>query len=220
MAEVSVTVLDVEEENALNVFYNIETAKIDYFHIDVIDGEFAENENVLKMRDYTLKIHSISMTPIEVHLMVKRPMEHIDDFIDLGADRIMFHIETCKDNNEALDIIKYIISNGIKAGITINPDTEVEKIYELLPFVHMVLVMSVIPGKGGQKFIESTLSKISKLKQYCYENDLDIDIEVDGGINDITGKEAVDSGANILVSGSYILNAIDYKEAINKLKEI
>ena len=220
MAEVSVTVLDVEEENALNVFYNIETAKIDYFHIDVIDGEFAENENVLKMRDYTLKIHSISMTPIEVHLMVKRPMEHIDDFIDLGADRIMFHIETCKDNNEALDIIKYIISNGIKAGITINPDTEVEKIYELLPFVHMVLVMSVIPGKGGQKFIESTLSKISKLKQYCYENDLDIDIEVDGGINDITGKKAVDSGANILVSGSYILNAIDYKEAINKLKEI
>jgi ribulose-phosphate 3-epimerase len=220
MAEVSVTVLDVEEENALNVFYNIETAKIDYFHIDVIDGEFAENENVLKMRDYTLKIHSISMTPIEVHLMVKRPMEHIDDFIDLGADRIMFHIESCKDNNEALDIIKYIISNGIKAGITINPDTEVEKIYELLPFVHMVLVMSVIPGKGGQKFIESTLSKISKLKQYCYENDLDIDIEVDGGITDITGKEAVDSGANILVSGSYILNAIDYKEAINKLKEI
>lgn len=220
MAEVSVSVLDVDEENAVNVFYNVETAKIDYFHIDVMDGEFVEKENILKMRDYALKLHSISMTPLDVHLMVASPMEHIDDFIDAGADRITFHIEACKDSDEVLSIIRYLKDNGIKASIAVNPDTDIEKVYEFLPYIHMVLVMSVVPGKGGQKFISSSVEKINKLKKYCTENDFDIDIEVDGGINDETGKDAALAGANILVSGNYVLNADDYKEAINNLKNI
>ena len=210
MAEVSVSVLDVEEENAINVFYNIETAKIDYFHIDVMDGDFVEHENVLKMRDYALKIHSISMTPIDVHLMVSKPMEHIDEFIDNGADRISFHIEACKDSDEVLSIIRYLIDNGVKVGIAVNPDTDIEKVYEFLPYIHMVLVMSVVPGKGGQEFIPESAEKIKKLKEYCDENDYDVDIEVDGGINDVTGKVAADSGANILVSGNFVLNNDDY----------
>lgn len=220
MAEVSVSVLDVEEENAINVFYNIETAKIDYFHIDVMDGDFVEHENVLKMRDYALKIHSISMTPIDVHLMVSKPMEHIDEFIDNGADRISFHIEACKDSDEVLSIIRYLIDSGVKVGIAVNPNTDIEKVYEFLPYIHMVLVMSVVPGKGGQEFIPESAEKIKKLKEYCDENDYDVDIEVDGGINDVTGKVAADSGANILVSGNFVLNNDDYKEAINYLRNI
>ena len=220
MAEVAFSTLDVEEENAIEVFYNIETAKIDYFHIDVMDGEFVEKNNVLQMRDYALKINSISMTPLDVHLMVKKPMEHIDSFIDNGASRITFHIETCDNNEEALKVVNYLKENGVKVGIAINPDTEIERVYELLHNIHEVLVMSVVPGKGGQAYLESTNEKIKKLKKYCDENNIDIDIEVDGGINDKTGLEAVQAGANILVSGNYVLNSDDYKDAINNLKNI
>lgn len=220
MAEISVSVLDVEEENAINVFYNIETAKIDYFHIDVMDGEFVKKDNVLKMRDYTLKIKNISMTPIDVHLMVKNPKEHLDYFIDQEVNRITFHIEACSDKEEIISIIKYLNENGIKVGIAVNPDTEIEKVYDILPYIHMVLIMSVVPGMGGQEFIPETAEKISKLKEYCNEKDIEIDIEVDGGINDETGKKAINAGANILVSGNYVLNADDYKEAINNLKNI
>ena len=219
MTEVALSLLDVDEENSLNVFYNIETAKIDYFHVDLMDGEFVEGENILKMRDFALKIHSISRTPMAVHLMVQRPMDYIDEFCDLGADRIIFHIETCTDKEEVLDIIRYIVESGKKVGIAVNLTTDIERVYEFLPFIHLVLVMSVKPGKGGQTFNKQALEKIKKLKEYCYENDLDLDIEVDGGINDITGKDAVESGANILVSGSYILKSDNYKEAVNKLKQ-
>ena len=220
MAEVSVSVLDVEEENAINVFYNIETAKIDYFHIDVMDGEFVKKDNVLQMRDYALKITSISMTPIDVHLMVKNPREHFDYFVDLGVNRITFHVEACSNKDEIISLAKYLNENRIKVGIAVNPDTDIKEIFDVLPYVHMVLVMSVVPGKGGQNFIPDTLDKVEILRKYCEEQELDIDIEIDGGINDETGKEAVEAGANILVSGNYVLNADDYKEAINNLKNL
>lgn len=220
MAEVSVSVLDVEEENAINVFYNIETAKIDYFHIDVMDGEFVKKDNVLQMRDYALKITSVSMTPIDVHLMVKNPREHFDYFVDLGVNRITFHVEACSNKDEIISLAKYLNENRIKVGIAVNPDTDIKEIFDVLPYVHMVLVMSVVPGKGGQNFIPDTLDKVEILRKYCEEQELDIDIEIDGGINDETGKEAVEAGANILVSGNYVLNADDYKEAINKLKNL
>ena len=105
----------------------IDKAGAEYIHIDVMDGEFVEKNNVLQMRDYTLKIKNISMTPIDVHLMVKNPREHIDYFINQGVDRITFHYEVCKDNNEILSLVKEIIENGIKVGIAINPDTPVKK---------------------------------------------------------------------------------------------
>ena len=212
MAEVSVSVLDVEEENAINVFYNIETAKIDYFHIDVMDGEFVKKDNVLQMRDYALKITSVSM--------VNNPKEHLDYFIDLGVNRITFHYEACSNKDEIISIAKYLNENRVRVGIAVNPDTKIEEIFDVLPYIHMVLVMSVVPGKGGQKFIPETLDKVELLRKYCEENDLDMDIEVDGGINKETGKEAVEAGANILVSGNYVLNADDYKEAINNLKNL
>lgn len=219
MVEISASTLDVKEEDAVNTFYNVETAKIDYFHIDAADGQFVEKNNLEQMKDYALKIHTICMTPLDVHLMVKNPKEIIEKFLDEEPDRITFHLEACKDKDEVLSIIKYIIDNGIKVGIAINKDTEIEKVYEFLPYIHMVLVMTIITGKGGQTLIPETLDKVRKLKKYCDENNLDIDIEVDGGINDITCKEAVQAGANILVAGSYIWKSDDYKTAVSRLKE-
>lgn len=219
MVEVSVSTLDVKEENAVNTFYNVETAKIDYFHIDAMDGKFVERNNLEQMRDYALKIHTICMTPLDVHLMVKNPKEVIEEFIDQEPNRITFHLEACRNKDEVLSISRYLIDNGIKVGIAISPDTEIEKIYEFLPYIHMVLVMTVVPGKGGQGLIPETLDKVRELRKYCNENDFDIDIEVDGGINDITGKEAMRAGANILVAGSYIWKSDDYKTAVSRLKE-
>lgn len=219
MTEIAVSLLDVEEENAVSYFYNIETAKIDYFHIDVMDGKFVENENIKKMKDYALKINTVSMTPVDVHLMTEKPKEYFDYFIDQGADRISFHIETCKDKEEVLNNIKYLNENGIKASIAVNPDTSIEQVYEFLPYVHMILIMSVVPGKGGQKFIPEANRKINKLKKYCKDNDLDIDIEVDGGINDKTCKDAISNGATILVAGRYVLDSEDYSNAVRSLRE-
>ena len=218
MIEVSTSVLDVEEENSVKTFYNIETAKTDFFHIDVMDGKFVERNNLEKMKDYALKIHSISMVPLDVHLMVEEPRKILEDFIDLGVDRISYHLEACRDNEEVLNIAKYLIENGVKVGVAVNPDTDIENVYDILPYVHMILIMSVFPGKGGQEFIETSVEKIKKLKEYCTNNDIDIDIEVDGGVNDITASKAVDAGANILVSGKYIISSDDYSKQIKHLK--
>lgn len=220
MSEISISTLDIDEENAISTFYNVETAKVNYFHIDAMDGKFVKNNNLNKMKDYALKLHTITMTPLDVHLMVEKPKDVFDDFIDQEPDRVTFHLEACFNSNEVMKNIKYLIDNGIKVGIAINPDTEVEKVYEFLPYIHMVLIMTVVPGIGGQKLIPETIEKIKTLKQYCNSKDLDIDIEVDGGINDITAKDVIEAGANILVVGSYVWNSDNYSEAIKRIKQI
>lgn len=220
MAEVSISILDVKEDDSIKTFYNLETAKPDYFHIDVMDGKFVKENNLEKMRDYTLKIHSMTMTPLDVHLMVENPKNEFDYFIDQGADKITFHYEVYKSNDDILNDIKYLIQNHVKVGIAINPDTDIEKVYEILPYVHSVLIMTVFPGKGGQDIIEATIEKIRSLKNYCLENDLDLDIEADGGINDKNADKVVKAGANIIVSGSYILKSKEYISAVKFLKNI
>ena len=220
MAEVSISILDVKEDDSIKTFYNLETAKPDYFHIDVMDGKFVKENNLEKMRDYTLKIHSMTMTPLDVHLMVEDPKNEFDYFIDQGADKITFHYEVYKSNDDILNDIKYLIQNHVKVGIAINPDTDIEKVYEILPYVHSVLIMTVFPGKGGQDIIEATIEKIRSLKNYCLENDLDLDIEADGGINDKNADKVVKAGANIIVSGSYILKSKEYISDVKILKNI
>ena len=218
MPDISISTLDIPEENAVDYFYNLEAAKPDYFHVDVMDGEFVSIENVAKQEDYALKVSAITMTPYEVHLMASNPRYFLDYFIDNGADRIIFHSEACKDKDDCLDIIKYLIENGVKVGVAINPDTSFEKLYEVLPYIHMVLVMTVVPGAGGQSFKSELLSKIKDLREYLDKNDLDIDIEVDGGINKETAAQCTEAGANVLVSGSYVLKSEDFKQAIKDLK--
>ena len=151
--------------------------------------------------------------------MVEIILEFIDEYIDLNPEYISFHIETSKTKERTMEIINTIKENDIKVAIAINPDTSIEDIKEYIPYVHMVLVMTVVPGKGGQKLIPETLDKVSELKKFIEQENYDIDIEVDGGINAETVEQAKQAGANVLVAGSYVLNSSNLKEAISNLKK-
>ena len=219
MVEVATSLLSINEEECIKNIYDIEVAGTDYFHIDVMDGKFVKNDTIDKMRKYTEYIKQVSNTKIEVHLMVKEVIDFIKAYIDMEVDCIIFHIEACKNEKEILELISYIKENNTKVGISINPKTKIEEIYKYLPHIHRVLVMSVEPGEGGQEFIEDSIYKIENLNKYIYENGYEVDIEVDGGINDKTVNKVVDAGANILVAGSYIAKSNDYKAAIESLKK-
>ena len=208
MVEISTSILSMEKEKATKTFYNLETAHTDYIHIDVMDGKFVPNNNHELMKEYATTIKQILNTPLD-----------IEQYIDLEPNIITFHIEAVKSKEEAYEIIKFIKENNVKVGISIKPNTRIEEIYEFIPYVHMILVMTVEPGLGGQKLIPETLEKVKKLKEYIEENNVQIDIEVDGGINIETAEMTKQAGANILVSGSYIIKSEDYKKTILELKE-
>ena len=219
MVEVSTSLLSVKKENTIATIYNLEIAKTDYFHIDVMDGEFVEQDTIEIMHEYSNNIKQISNIPIDVHLMVKEVKEYIDSFIAYEPNIITFHLEACKDKQEVLDLIKYIKENNIRVGVSIKPNTKAEEIKEFLPLVHLVLIMTVEPGYGGQKLIPETIDKVKELKKYLDENNTEIAIEVDGGIN-LENKETLkEAGANIIVAGSSIINSQDFKETITKIKE-
>ena len=219
MIEVSASILTVEKENAVRTFYNLETGKINYFHIDVMDGKFVERDTQELMKDYALTISHISNLGLDVHFMVENVEELIDEYAMLEPEIMTFHIEATKTEERTKNAIEEIKRAGSRVGISISPDTKLEDIKSYLGFIHMVLVMTVVPGKGGQKLIPETLEKVKELKKYIDENNIDIDIEVDGGINAETAKNAVEAGANILVAGNYLITAENIQDAVSKLKE-
>lgn len=219
MVEVSTSILSVKEGTELEVFLNLEKAKTDYFHIDVMDGKFVEKDTYSKMLGYSEYIKRISNLPLDVHLMVEDIRKGIEDFSAIEPNIITFHYEACKDKKEIYDIIKLIKDNNSKVGISVKPDTKIEEIYEFLPYIHMILVMTVEPGKGGQTLLNDMKYKIEKLSKYIFENDLEVDIEADGGINIVTAQSIKDAGANILVAGTAILSAVDYQGIIYELKK-
>lgn len=219
MVEVSTSILSVDHEKSIKTFYDLEVAKTDYFHIDVMDGEFVNNYTAEKMQEYTSQIKQISNLPLDVHLMVNDIKSFIDSYIPYEPNRITFHIEACSQKEEIESFIKYIKENNIQVGISVKPNTNIKGIYEYLPYIHSVLIMTVEPGFGGQNLIPATIEKVRELKEYVKSNNLEVDIEVDGGINlDNVGllKEA---GANIIVAGTAIVNSKDYKKVIEKIKE-
>lgn len=219
MVEVSTSILGVNEDNSIQTFYNLEVAHTDYFHIDVMDGEFVENNTEEKMYKYAQYIKQISNTPIDVHLMVKDVKEKVMDYIDLKPNIITFHIEAVNDKKETLELIKYIKENNCRVGLSIKPDTDISKLYDYLPFIHLVLVMTVEPGKGGQKLIPKTLENIKQIYNYINKNNIEIDIEADGGINLDTINLVKKAGANIIVAGTAIIESNDYGDVIKRLKE-
>lgn len=219
MVEVSTSLLNAKEEEIIKTVYDLEVAKTDYFHIDVMDGKFVENNTTEKMRKYTESIKNVSNVPLDVHLMVNNVEEYLKDYIDIGVNCITFHIEACKNEMEVLKQISYIKQNNCKVGIAINPKTNIEQVYEYIPYIHKVLIMTVEPGKGGQELLPETINKIAELNKFIYENGYEVDIQVDGGINDKNAKQLIEAGANILVAGVYIINSEDYGKAIKILKQ-
>lgn len=218
MPEISVSILTINKENAVSTFYNLETAKVDYFHIDVMDGQFVEKNNLDLMHEYALTISHISNVSLDVHLMVQNVEEIMDEYIPLEPKIITFHYEAIKEKTRMMEIINDIKNNGIQVGISICPETPVESIKEFLPYIHQVLIMTVVPGKGGQKLMPETLEKIKELKKYLVDNNLEIDIEADGGINYDTVQSVKQAGCDRLVSGSYITNSENFSEAVKNLK--
>ncbi len=219
MVEISTSILGTKEKEESKTFFALEVAKTDYFHIDVMDGKFVKNNTYQKMFEYASYIKRISNLPLDVHLMVEDVKSSVNDFIAVEPNIITFHYEVCKNKEEVYNNINYIKENNCKVGIAIKPETKIEEIYEFLPYIHMCLVMTVEPGKGGQEIIKETIKKTEKISQYLNENNIDIDLEVDGGINLVTAPEVKKAGANILVAGSAILMAKDYKVIIDELKK-
>ena len=218
MIEISTSILTIEKGKEAETFFALEKSKTDYFHIDVMDGKFVEKDTYQNMLEYASFIKRISNLPMDVHLMVEDVKKAVEEFSSVEPNIITFHLEACKNKEEVMEIIKIIKENGARVGIAIKPETNIEEVYEYLPYIHMCLIMTVEPGKGGQTLITDMLAKISELKTYIEKKNLEIDIEVDGGINLKTAQRVKDAGANILVAGTAILMASDYKVIIDELR--
>lgn len=218
MVEISTSLLSVEKEKIIKTIYNLETSSTDYFHIDVMDGKFVENDTTEKMIEYCDYLSSITSIPLDVHLMVSDVKKYIDLFLPYNPNIITIHYEAVKDKNELINMLDYIKANNCKAGLSIKPNTDVKDILEILELVHVVLVMTVEPGKGGQELIDSTVDKIKELADYIRENNLDTIIEADGGIDIDNSAKVKEAGADILVSGTAIISSDNYKETISQMR--
>ncbi len=218
MIEVSTSILNMQKGKEAETILALEKARTDYFHIDVMDGKFVEKNTYNYMLECSSYIKRISNLPLDVHLMVEDVQNGIKDFLSVEPNIITFHLEACKNDEEIFDNINLIKQRNCKVGLSVKPDTPIEKVYKYLPYIHICLVMTVEPGKGGQTLLSDMIDKISTLKKYIDENNIEVDIETDGGINLKTCESVKQAGANILVSGTAILMAKDFKVIIDELK--
>ena len=215
MIKISPSILNVKENDLENKVKSLDSSGADYIHIDVMDGHYVDNtsfglETIKKIRKVTSKI-------LDVHLMVRPVQHHIDDYIEAGSDIISFHPEA--DEN-SLDILKYINQSKVSSGIAIHPEINIEQFEDLLPLVKQVIVMTVIPGFGGQKFMENQVYKIGKLNEIRKNKNYKYKIEVDGGVNNTNKDSCVNNGVDILAVGSYLLSKdkTEYTNIINSLR--
>ncbi len=192
---------------------DVELGGADYIHVDVMDGHFVPNITIGPL--IVDAIRPITDLPLDVHLMIENPDRYIDAFAKAGADIITVHVEACPHLHRTIQLIK---STGVKAGVVLNPHTPVSTIQHVIEDIDMVLLMTVNPGFGGQSFIHSVLPKIREVADLVAEKNLDVEIEIDGGVNPETAKLCVEAGANVLVAGSAIYNQKDRAEAIQAIR--
>ena len=213
---VSPSLLAADKNSLGNEIKLAESAGCEYIHWDIMDGKFVPN---VSFKASVVKEFSKSHKMVnDVHIMVADPAIEAPMFVGCGADLVTFHIEAVNSIEEAKKIIDKLHSLNCKAGISIKPATGVEAVEPILDKVDLVLVMSVEPGKGGQKFMPMALEKIAKLRNIIDKNRLNCLIEVDGGINDETGNMCRKAGADILVAGSYLFGHDDFVERVKKLR--
>lgn len=208
---ISPSILSADFANLERDIKKVEKAGADWIHIDVMDGHFVPNITIGV--PVVKSIKQIASIPLDVHLMIENPEKYIEPFANAGADIITFHYEAAKD--KIAEVIALIKKFNLKAGLSIKPKTSPEEILKYLPLLDMVLVMTVEPGFGGQKFMPDCAEKIPVIKQHCRE---DLIIQVDGGINADTAKVCTSYGANSLVAGNYIYKSDDIQKAILSLR--
>lgn len=195
--------------------HDVENAGADYIHVDVMDGHFVPN---LSMGPQVVAaIRPLTQLPIDVHLMIDDPDRYSGDFIEAGADIVSVHVETCPHLHRSLHVIK---EQGAKAGVVLNPATPISSLQHVLHDVDLVLLMTVNPGFGGQDFIEAVLPKIRQLSDKIEKKRLDVEIEVDGGIQAATAKKCAEAGSDVLVAGSAIFKEKDRKASIRAIRGV
>ncbi|WP_449539967.1 ribulose-phosphate 3-epimerase [Ferdinandcohnia sp. Marseille-Q9671] len=213
MIKIAPSILSADFAKLGEEIKDVENGGADYIHVDVMDGHFVPNITIGPL--IVDAIRPITTLPLDVHLMIQNPDQYIPAFAEAGADYLTVHVEACSHLHRTIQLIK---SHGVKAGVVLNPATPVDTIKHIIDDIDLVLLMTVNPGFGGQKFIPSVLAKIGEVAQMVRERNLDVEIEVDGGVNEETARLCVEAGANVLVAGSAIYNQSDRKAAIEKIR--
>ncbi|MFK9092380.1 ribulose-phosphate 3-epimerase [Bacillus salipaludis] len=213
MVKIAPSILSADFSKLGEEILAVEKGGADYIHIDVMDGHFVPNITIGPL--IVEAIRPITKLPLDVHLMIENPDQYIAAFANAGADYITVHVEACRHLHRTIQNIK---SFGIKAGVVLNPATSVETIQHVIGDIDMVLLMSVNPGFGGQTFIPEVLPKIRKVKEMAEQKGMNLEIEIDGGVNPETARQCMEAGANVLVAGSAIYNQPDYAKAISQIR--